>query len=92
MFIESSALEQVVAIHPSMTTELAGIVSSQAKSVEVYPLEVIYGGHQLFVPSLSAYQAAIYGLESETLTRIWSELDYRLNVSRVAKGLHIEHL
>ncbi|GFU57447.1 hypothetical protein TNCV_3636131 [Trichonephila clavipes] len=32
MVIESSALEQVVAIHPAMTAEQAGFVSSQALS------------------------------------------------------------
>ncbi|GFX84074.1 putative LOC100569746 [Trichonephila clavipes] len=35
VFIESSSLEQVVAIHSGMAAEPAGLVSSQAKPVEV---------------------------------------------------------
>ncbi|GFW97833.1 hypothetical protein TNCV_1425961 [Trichonephila clavipes] len=35
VFIESRALEQVVAIHSGMTTEWVGLISSQAKPVEV---------------------------------------------------------
>ncbi|GFW49909.1 hypothetical protein TNCV_1885721 [Trichonephila clavipes] len=31
---------------------------------------------------------AIDGLDSDTLTRIWVEMDYRLNVYRVTKGSH----
>ncbi|GFY15933.1 hypothetical protein TNCV_1285781 [Trichonephila clavipes] len=35
---------------------------------------------------------AIDRLNSGTLTRVWAEMDYRLNVRRVPKGLHIDHL
>ncbi|GFV50960.1 hypothetical protein TNCV_302211 [Trichonephila clavipes] len=41
MFIESSALEQVVATHPNMATERAGVISSQDRPVEVYSKEVL---------------------------------------------------
>ncbi|GFW04846.1 hypothetical protein TNCV_4880811 [Trichonephila clavipes] len=39
--IKSSTLEQVVAIHSGMATERAGLVSSQAKPVEVYSQTVV---------------------------------------------------
>ncbi|GFU88596.1 uncharacterized protein TNCV_4442731 [Trichonephila clavipes] len=43
VFIESSILKQVVTIHlgMAMAAELAGLVSSQAKPVEVYSQEVM---------------------------------------------------
>ncbi|GFS78736.1 uncharacterized protein TNCV_3149021 [Trichonephila clavipes] len=44
VLIESSALEQVVAIHSDMATEWSGLVSSQAKPVDVYCQEVMSGG------------------------------------------------
>ncbi|GFW38107.1 hypothetical protein TNCV_835461 [Trichonephila clavipes] len=44
VFVESSALEQVVAIHSGMAAEWAGLVSSQAKPVEVYSQKVMSGG------------------------------------------------
>ncbi|GFU13900.1 uncharacterized protein TNCV_940761 [Trichonephila clavipes] len=44
VFIESSALEQVVAIHSGMAVECAGLVSSQVKPVEVYSQNVMSGG------------------------------------------------
>ncbi|GFW18590.1 hypothetical protein TNCV_1222511 [Trichonephila clavipes] len=44
VFTKSSALEQVVAIHPGMATERVGIIKSQAKPVEVYTQEVMSGG------------------------------------------------
>ncbi|GFU03166.1 low-density lipoprotein receptor-related protein 3 [Trichonephila clavipes] len=43
IFIESSTLEQVVAIHSSMAAELAGLVSNHAKPVEVYSQKVMSG-------------------------------------------------
>ncbi|GFU46423.1 intraflagellar transport protein 122 homolog [Trichonephila clavipes] len=43
VFIESSALEQVVSIHSGIATEWAGLVCSQAKSVEVYSQKVMSG-------------------------------------------------
>ncbi|GFY07168.1 hypothetical protein TNCV_277151 [Trichonephila clavipes] len=36
VFIESSALEQMIAIHPGMAAERAGFVSRQAKPEEIY--------------------------------------------------------
>ncbi|GFV78385.1 hypothetical protein TNCV_95421 [Trichonephila clavipes] len=35
---------------------------------------------------------AIDGLDSDTLTRVWVEMDYRLIMCRANKGSHIEHL
>jgi len=32
------------------------------------------------------------GVSLPLLTRVWQELDYRVDICRVAKGGHIEHL
>jgi hypothetical protein len=36
--------------------------------------------------------AAIAAIDHDMLQRVWQELDYRLDVCRVTKGAHIEHL
>ncbi|GFS78716.1 hypothetical protein TNCV_3148841 [Trichonephila clavipes] len=41
--IESSALEKVVGFHSGMTTERSRLISSQAKTVQVYFQEVMPG-------------------------------------------------
>ncbi|GFT23994.1 uncharacterized protein TNCV_2062781 [Trichonephila clavipes] len=56
VFIESSAFEQVVSFYPGMLAEQAGLVSSQAKPMEVYVLEVISGGLAKVGNSLSSPQ------------------------------------
>ena len=35
---------------------------------------------------------AINNIDSAMLSRVWQELGYRIDVSRVTKGSHIEHL
>jgi hypothetical protein len=36
--------------------------------------------------------AAAAQVDRDMLTRVWNEMDYRKNVSRITKGGHIEHL
>jgi hypothetical protein len=31
-------------------------------------------------------------ITADTLQRVWNELDYRVDVCRIAKGAHIEHV
>jgi hypothetical protein len=35
---------------------------------------------------------AFAAIERQMLQRVWQELDYRIDICRVAKGGHIEHL
>jgi len=35
---------------------------------------------------------AVDTITPDLLIRVWQELDYRLDVCRVTKGAHIEHL
>jgi len=36
--------------------------------------------------------AAVETITPDLLSRVWQELDYRLDVRRVTKGAYIEHL
>jgi hypothetical protein len=35
---------------------------------------------------------AVKNIDAPTLTRVWQELEYRIDVYRVTRGAHIEHL
>jgi hypothetical protein len=34
----------------------------------------------------------VKGIDAPMLTRVWQELEYRIDVSRVTRGAHIEQL
>jgi hypothetical protein len=36
--------------------------------------------------------AAVKNIDEPTLTRVWQELEYRIDVCRVTRGAYIEHL
>jgi len=36
--------------------------------------------------------AAMKNIDAPMLTRVWQELEYRIDVCRVTRGVHIEHL
>jgi hypothetical protein len=36
--------------------------------------------------------AAVENIDAPMLTRVWQELEYRIDVCRVTRGAHIEHL
>jgi hypothetical protein len=36
--------------------------------------------------------AAVKNIDPPMLTRVWQELEYRMDVCRVTRGAHIEHL
>jgi hypothetical protein len=36
--------------------------------------------------------AAVKKIDAPMLTRMWQELEYRIDVCRVTRGAHIEHL
>jgi len=62
-----------------------------------------YGGYvkdQVYVPPIPAnipelkvrIKTAIEIIIADMLQTVWNELDYRVDVCRIAKGAHIEHL
>ena len=56
--------------------------------------------YQIYVPPLSAsipelkvrIRTAIKTITADMLQTVWNELDYRVDVCRITKGSHIEHL
>jgi hypothetical protein len=36
--------------------------------------------------------AAVKKIDTPMLTRVWQELEYRIDVCRITRGAHIEHL
>ena len=59
-----------------------------------------YVKDQVYVPPLPAsipelkvrIRTAIETTTADMLQTVWNELDYRVNVYRITKGAHIEHL
>jgi len=52
-------------------------------------LQVLYIVYALFVAWI---RTAIETITADMLQTIWDELDYRVDVRRITKGAHIEHL
>ena len=45
------------------------------------------------IPELKVrIRTAIETITADTLQTVWNELDYRVDVCRITKGAHIEHL
>ena len=62
-----------------------------------------YGGYvkdQVYVPPLPAsipeqkvrIRTAIETITADMIQTVWNELDYRVDVCRITKGAHMEHL
>jgi hypothetical protein len=59
-----------------------------------------YVKERVFVPSLprdladlkARIIAAVKNINAPMLTRVWQELEYRIDVCHVTHGAHIEHL
>jgi hypothetical protein len=59
-----------------------------------------YVKDRVFVPSLPRdlfdlktwITAVVKNIDAPMLTRVWQELEYRIDVCRVTRGAHIEHL
>ena len=60
----------------------------------------VYVKDQVYVPPLPAsipeltvrIRTAIETITADMLKTVWNELDYRVDVCRITKGAHIEHL
>jgi hypothetical protein len=59
-----------------------------------------YVKHKVFAPPVPVtlddlkqrVTAATAGVDEDMLTRVWQEFGYRVDICRVTKGAHIEHL
>jgi len=73
------------------------------RSPDLTPCEFFFGGFVkdiFFVPLLHAnlqdfrnrITVAVALVDRDMLTRVWNEMDYRIDVCRITKGGQIEHL
>jgi len=60
--------------------------SSVEKRVFVPPLPVSLNGLKQRITT------AVASVDEDTLRSVWTKLDYRIDICRVTKGSHIEHL
>jgi len=72
------------------------------KSPDIMPCDFVLWGYvrdRVFVPPLPRdladlkvrIIAAVKNIDAPMLTRVWQELEYRIDVCRVTRGAHIEH-
>ena len=73
------------------------------RSLDITPCNFFLWGYvkdRAFVPQLPRDRgdpkariiAAVKNIDAPMLTRVWQELEYRIDVCRVTRGSHIEHL
>jgi hypothetical protein len=73
------------------------------RSPDATPCDFFLRGYvkdQVYVPSFPAsipelkvrIKTAIESITNDMLQTVWIELDYRVDVYRITKGAHIEHL
>jgi len=73
------------------------------RRTRIYPLIFFLWGYvkdRVFVPPLPRdlagikprINAAVKNIDAPMLTRVWQELEYRIDVCRVTSGAHSEHL
>jgi len=73
------------------------------RSPDATPCDFFLRGYvkdQVYVPPLAAsipelkvrIRTAIETITADMLQTVWNELDYRVDVCRITKGAHIEHL
>ena len=73
------------------------------RSPDATPCDFLLWGYvkdQVYVPPLPAsipelkvrIRTAIETITADILQTVWNELDYRVDVRRITKGAHIEHL
>ena len=69
------------------------------RSPDLTPCDFFFCGFvkdAVFVPPLPVFHnritAALALVDRDMLTRVWNEMDYRIDVCRVTKGGHIGHL
>jgi hypothetical protein len=61
-----------------------------------HPQEVLHKRHWVYCASVVSVgctiTASVKNIDTPMLTRVWQELEYRIDVCRVTCGVHIKHL
>jgi hypothetical protein len=72
----------------SYTIHLRWVYVFAPMDVEVYVPPLLTSSHELKV----RIRTPIETITADMLQTVWNELDYRVDVCRITKGAHIEHL
>jgi len=94
---------QVVFIYRAIRNDCRGFNNLPPRSPDATPCDFFLWGYvknQVYVPPLPAsipelkvrIRTAIQTITADMLQTVWNELDYRVDVCRITKGAHIEHL
>ena len=89
--------------HKVIRNDCRGFNNLPPRSPDATPCDFFLWGYvkdQLYVPPLPAsipelkvrIRTAIQTITADMLQTVWNELDYRVDVCRITKGAHIEHL
>jgi hypothetical protein len=67
------------------------------RALLAYPQEVLHKRHlvccvRVMSVGCTRIIATVNNIDAPMLTRVWQELEYRIDVCRVTRGTHIEHL
>jgi len=80
-------------------TDIQGACVSGELKVRIYRVRVYRGNWRygyagcVWIPELKArIRTTIETITADMLQTVWNELDYRVDVCRITKGAHIEHL
>jgi hypothetical protein len=83
---------------------IVGVLTTVHLVLQMQPHVIsFYGGYvkdQVYIPPLPAsilelklrIRTAIETITADMLQTVWNELDYRVDVCRITKGAHMEHL
>ncbi|GFV72468.1 hypothetical protein TNCV_1069001 [Trichonephila clavipes] len=89
VFIQSSALERVVAIHPDMTTKWAGLVSSHNKSVK----SLVYADKPQTLDHLEDNICRVIAdIRPQMLEKVIENWTSRLDYIRASRGNHMPEI
>ena len=77
---------------------IVGVLTTFHLVLQMQPHVISF--YQVYVPPLPAsfpelkvrIRTAIETITADMLQTVWNELDYRVDVCRITKGAHIEHL
>ena len=103
---QDSVVGQVLYIHRYIRNYCRGdqmLLPWPRRSPDATPCDFFLRGYvkdQVYVPPLPAsipdlkvrIKAANETITADMLQTVWNELDYRVDVCRITKGAHIEHL
>ena len=87
----------------AIQNDCRGFKNLPPRSPDSTPCDLFLWGYvkdQVYVPPLPAsipelkvrIRTAIETITADMLQTVWKELDYRVDVCRITKGAHIEHL